>query len=59
MGKWQQTNRRAEKGWLLEADLCNVQLADEILLISIISPILILHAHAPILSNFVYIKHTH
>ena len=35
---------------------CNVQLADEIMLISIISLIFIF-AHAPVLSNLIYTKH--
>ena len=35
---------------------CNVQLADEIMLISIISLIFIV-AHAPVLSNLIYTKH--
>ena len=36
--------------------ICNVQLADEIMLISIISLIFIF-AHAPVLSNLIYTKH--
>ena len=35
---------------------CNVQLSDEIMLISIISLIFIF-AHAPVLSNLIYTKH--
>ena len=35
---------------------CNVQLADEIMLVSIISLIFIF-AHAPVLSNLIYTKH--
>ena len=34
--------------------LCNVQLADKIMLISIIS---LIFAHAPVLSNLIYTKH--
>ena len=35
---------------------CNVQLADEIMLISIIS-LIVIFAHAPVLSNLIYTKH--
>ena len=41
--------------WFL-TPICNVQLADEIMLISIISLIFIF-AHAPVLSNLIYTKH--
>ena len=36
--------------------VCNVQIADEIILISLISLMVIL-AHAPVLSNLIYTKH--
>ena len=36
--------------------MCNVQLADEIMLIGIIS-LIMTFAHAPVLSNLIYTKH--
>ena len=39
-----------------EVGSCNVKLADEIMLISIIS-LIVIFAHAPALSNLIYTKH--
>ena len=46
-GHW---GRDVTVGW------CNVHLADEIMLISIIS-LIVIFAHAPVLSNLIYTKH--
>ena len=40
----------------LEHSACNVQLADEIMLINIIS-LIVIFAHAPVLSNLICTKH--